>query len=74
MINGRKWYITAGEAAHFILVARTSDDPRKAFRPFCSTKTSQSVTERRIPIMGLKSMAGIARSALTGWKSMRITG
>ena len=29
VIHGRKWFITgASEASHFILVARTSDDPR----------------------------------------------
>ena len=30
VVTGRKWYITgAEEAAHFILMARTSDDARK---------------------------------------------
>src|SRR5712691_432143 len=30
VINGHKWFITgAGEARHFIVVARTSDDPRR---------------------------------------------
>ncbi len=30
VVNGRKWFITgAGEAKHFILVAKTSDDPRR---------------------------------------------
>src|SRR6056297_992463 len=34
-ITGRKWYITgAGEAAHFIVVARTSDDPRSGLTAF----------------------------------------
>ena len=29
-VHGRKWFITgAGAAKHFILIARTSDDPRK---------------------------------------------
>ena len=35
-ITGRKWFITgAGEAAHFILIARTSDDVRKGLSAFC---------------------------------------
>jgi acyl-CoA dehydrogenase len=30
VVHGRKWFITgAEEAAHFILMARTSDDPRR---------------------------------------------
>src|ERR687893_355180 len=29
VVHGRKWFITgAGEASHFILIARTSEDPR----------------------------------------------
>ena len=35
VINGHKWYITgAEEAAHFILVARTSNDRRKGLTAF----------------------------------------
>ncbi|HYW60405.1 MAG TPA: acyl-CoA dehydrogenase family protein, partial [Xanthobacteraceae bacterium] len=35
VIHGRKWFITgAGAAAHFILVARTSDDPRRGLTAF----------------------------------------
>lgn len=35
VINGRKWFITgAGEAAHFILIARTSDDARSGLTAF----------------------------------------
>ena len=35
VISGRKWFITgAGVAQHFILMARTSDDPRKGLTAF----------------------------------------
>ena len=35
IINGRKWYITgAGEAAHFILVAKTGDAARDGLTAF----------------------------------------
>ena len=34
-VKGRKWFITgAGEAKHFILIARTSDDARKGLSAF----------------------------------------
>ncbi|MBW6495909.1 MAG: acyl-CoA dehydrogenase family protein, partial [Burkholderiaceae bacterium] len=35
IIQGRKWFITgAAEAQHFILIARTSDDPRRGLSAF----------------------------------------
>jgi acyl-CoA dehydrogenase len=35
VVNGRKWFITGAAAAkHFILIARTSDDPRKGLSAF----------------------------------------
>ena len=35
VVTGRKWFITgAEEAAHFILIARTSDDPRRGLTAF----------------------------------------
>src|SRR4029077_4591099 len=35
VIRGRKWFITgAGVAQHFILLAKTSDDPRKGLTAF----------------------------------------
>ena len=35
VIQGRKWFITgAAEAQHFILMARTSDDPRRGLTAF----------------------------------------
>src|SRR6202011_6398087 len=35
VIHGRKWFITGADgAAHFILIARTSDDPRRGLTAF----------------------------------------
>src|SRR3974390_249487 len=35
IVRGHKWFITGAEgAAHFILIARTSNDPRKGLPPF----------------------------------------
>jgi acyl-CoA dehydrogenase len=35
VVTGRKWFITGADAAqHFILMARTSDDPRKGLTAF----------------------------------------
>ena len=59
-IRGRKWYITgAAEAAHFIIVARTSDDPRKGLSAFLFHKDQPGWhIERRIPIMGPEEHGG----------------
>ena len=54
IIRGHKWFITGAEgAAHFILIARTSDDPRKGLTAFLYHKDQPGwrIT-RRIPIMG----------------------
>ncbi len=59
-IYGRKWFITgAGEAAHFILIARTSDDPRRGLTAFLFHKDQPGwrIT-RRIPIMGPEEHGG----------------
>jgi acyl-CoA dehydrogenase len=60
VVNGRKWFITgAGVAQHFILIARTSDDPRKGLTAFLFDR-EQSCWEilRRIPIMGPEEHGG----------------
>jgi len=59
-ISGRKWYITgAQEAAHFILVARTSDDARKGLTAFLFHKDQPGwEIVRRIPIMGPEEHGG----------------
>ena len=59
-IRGRKWFITgAGVAQHFILMARTSDDPRKGLTAFLFDRDQPGwrIT-RRIPIMGPEEHGG----------------
>ncbi|MCO5070168.1 MAG: acyl-CoA dehydrogenase family protein [Rhizobiaceae bacterium] len=60
MVTGRKWFITgAGEAQHFILIARTSDDPRKGLSAFLFDRDQPGWRiERRIPIMGPEEHGG----------------
>ncbi len=60
VIQGRKWFITgAGEAQHFILIARTSDDPRKGLSAFLHHRDTPGFrVARRIPIMGPEEHGG----------------
>lgn len=60
VVNGRKWFITGAEGAqHFILVARTSDDPRKGLTAFLFDAAQKGWRiERRIPIMGPEEHGG----------------
>jgi len=60
VVRGRKWFITgAEEAAHFILVARTSDDPRRGLTAFLFHKDQPGWRiVRRIPIMGPEEHGG----------------
>ena len=53
IIRGRKWFATGADgAAHFILVARTSDDKRKGLTAFLYHKDQPGWRiVRRIPIM-----------------------
>ncbi len=59
-VYGRKWFITgAGEARHFILIARTSDDSRKGLTAFLFHADQPGwKLERRIPIMGPEEHGG----------------
>ncbi|WP_160122906.1 acyl-CoA dehydrogenase family protein [Rhodovarius lipocyclicus] len=59
-VTGRKWFITgAGEAAHFILLARTSDDDRRGISAFLFHKDQPGWRiVRRIPIMGPEEHGG----------------
>jgi acyl-CoA dehydrogenase len=59
-IYGHKWFITgAGEASHFILLARTSDDTRKGLTAFLFHKDQPGWRiMRRIPIMGPEEHGG----------------
>ncbi|ETX26452.1 acyl-CoA dehydrogenase family protein, partial [Roseivivax isoporae] len=60
VVRGRKWFITgAGDAAHFILLARTSDDPRRGLTAFLHHRDDPGWRiERRIPIMGPEEHGG----------------
>ncbi|MES2713862.1 MAG: acyl-CoA dehydrogenase family protein [Pseudomonadota bacterium] len=59
-ITGRKWFITgAGNAKHFILMARTSDDERKGLTAFLFHADSPGWhIVRRIAIMGPEEHGG----------------
>ncbi len=60
VVRGRKWYITgAAEAAHFILVARTSDDARAGLTAFLfhADQPGWRIV-RRIGIMGPEEHGG----------------
>ena len=60
IVRGRKWFITgAGEAAHFIVVARTSDDKRKGLTAFLYHRDQPGWrVVRRIAIMGPEEHGG----------------
>ncbi len=60
VIKGRKWFITgAGVAEHFILIAKTSDDPRKGLTAFMFHRDQPGWRiVRRIPIMGPEEHGG----------------
>ena len=59
-INGRKWYITgAGEAGHFILIAKTGSDARNGLTAFLFHRDDPGWRiERRIGIMGPEEHGG----------------
>ena len=59
-INGRKHFITGAEGADiFILIAKTSDDPRKGLTAFLHRGSDDGFRiERRIPIMGPEEHGG----------------
>ncbi len=60
VVTGRKWFITgAGVASHFILMARTSDEPRRHLTGFMFHKDQPGWRIiRRIPIMGPEEHGG----------------
>lgn len=60
VINGRKWFITGAEGAQtFILIAKTSDDPRKGLTAFLFDADQPGwEIVRRIPIMGPEEHGG----------------
>lgn len=68
VVEGRKWFITgAAEARHFILVAKTSDDPRKGLTAFLFDRDQPGWRiERRIPIMGPEEHGGHCELSFDG--------
>ncbi len=75
VVHGRKWFISGADGAtHFILVARTSDDPRKGLSAFLFHKDQPGWRIiRRVETMGPKSSAAPANSNSTGSKSRKRT-
>lgn len=68
IVEGRKWFITGADAArHFILVARTSDDPRKGLSAFLFDRDDPGwEIVRRIPIMGPEEHGGHCEMIFNG--------
>lgn len=60
VVTGKKWFITGAEVAtHFILIAKTSDDPRKGLTAFMFHKDQPGwKIIRRIEIMGPEEHGG----------------
>ena len=60
LIKGRKWYTTGADgAAHFLLLARTSNDARRGLTAFMFHKDQPGWRiVRRIPIMGPEEHGG----------------
>lgn len=68
VVTGRKWFITGAEdAAHFILIARTSDDPRHGLSAFLFHRDQPGWRiVRRIGIMGPEEHGGHCELAFEG--------
>ncbi|MHB8766328.1 MAG: acyl-CoA dehydrogenase family protein [Deferrisomatales bacterium] len=68
VVNGRKWFITGAEGAkHFILIAKTSEDPRKGLTAFLFHADQPGWRiERRIPIMGPEEHGGHCEMVFEG--------
>jgi len=60
IVHGRKWFITGAESAqHFILIAKTGDDPRRGLSAFMFDRDQPGWRiVRRIPIMGPEEHGG----------------
>lgn len=59
-VNGDKWFITgAGAADHFILLAKTSEEPRRELTAFMVHKDTPGFEiVRKVPIMGPEEHGG----------------
>ncbi len=68
VVHGRKWFITGAEgAAHFILLARTGEDPRRGLTAmlFHAGQPGWRIL-RRIPIMGPEEHGGHCELEIDG--------
>jgi acyl-CoA dehydrogenase len=67
-VHGRKWFISgAAVASHFILCARTSDDPRRGLSSFLFHKDQPGWRIiRRIGIMGPEEHGGVCELEFDG--------
>jgi acyl-CoA dehydrogenase len=68
VIHGRKWFISgAALARHFILIARTSNDPRRGLSAFLYHGDDPGWhIVRRIPIMGPQEHGGVCELEFDG--------
>ncbi len=68
VITGRKWFATgAGVADHFILIARTSDDPKRGLTAFLFHRDQPGWENvRKIGIMGPEEHGGHCELAFDG--------
>lgn len=68
VVHGRKWFATGADGAkHLILIARTSDDPRKGLSAFLFHADQPGWRiERRIPIMGPEEHGGHCELSFDG--------
>jgi acyl-CoA dehydrogenase len=68
VVHGHKWFITGAEATeHFILIARTSDDPRRGLSAFLYHRDDPGwELVRRIGIMGPEEHGGHCELSFDG--------
>jgi len=68
IVHGRKWFISGADGAtHFILVARTSDDPRNGLSAFLYHKDQPGWRIlRRVPTMGPEELGGTCEIEFDG--------
>jgi acyl-CoA dehydrogenase len=68
IVHGRKWFISGADGAtHFILVARTSDDPRRGLSAFLFHKDQPGWRiVRRIATMGPEELGGACELEFDG--------
>ena len=75
VVHGHKWFITGADGAeHFILIARTSDDPRKGFSAFLFHKDQPGWSSSAASASwARRSTAAIASLSSTGSRFPRRT-